>query len=263
MAKKAKQAEQIKTLWETLGVSEDRKPASQTAQPDVAALQALIEQQGRQLAELTGKKDLPMMGPAPDGSRQQITVDPGKTTISMDGMPNREEDPDGYYREYTTRVNAAILAQNRATEQKLTQQFEDQRAADRLWSGFKSAYPKWAEYESLVETVTNRVATDLQNKGVDLQRLIRGSPEKFYAEIEGALKQQYGKLVADAPAAGEGSDEGEEEPFLDPEDPALVEGVGGAGSRQATKGATKPTGEVKPPDMFDDLRAIQKRMGVI
>lgn len=237
------------------------KEEKETASPDVAALQARIEAQDRLIAEMqkgSGARDFPMVASAPQQT-SQAHADPANVKVDLAGLPNRDEDPDGFYREYTTRVNAMAQAQAHAAAQQVREAFERERNADRLWNGFKEAYPKWAPYTSLVETVSNRVANDLQAKGVDLQRLLSGSPERFYQEVEGALKQQYGKLVAEG---GEGEEAEDDDPPLDPTDPTLVADIGGSG-RPAQPGVNKGKPATREPDMLDDLRAIQRRMGVI
>lgn len=230
--------------------------------PDQTALLKQIEEQGAKLKELTEDRtrQFPMVAPTA-ASPQQHTVDPAKVKVDLTGLPNRDDDPDGYYREYTTRVNAAIQAQTEAVSRNLTTQFERERQADRLWNGFKQAYPQWAKYESLVETVTNRTAQDLQNKGVDLQRLMTGNPTLFYKEIEHSLSQQYGKLLEAEGGAGD-EEEGEEE------DTSPMAGFDPARADFSTDGkpAAKGRTDVQPkpePDMFDDLRAVQRRMGII
>jgi hypothetical protein len=230
---------------------------------DVEALRAQIAEQGRLLAEMQsqGQRQYPMVQTTAPAVATTHHVDPAKLTVSTEGLPDRDADPDAYWREYNTRVNASMLAQTKAVRDQLTAQFEQERNAERLWNGFKETYPAWGKYTSLVETVSNRVFTDLENKGVDVRRLIQGQPEKFYSEVDSALRQQYGKLVDDVPAGG-GSEEDEEEEFLDPSDPALVAGVGGAGSGAPSQGAgqrSKPSAE---PDMLSDLKAIQQRMGI-
>jgi hypothetical protein len=83
-----------------------------------------------------------------------------------------------------------------------------------------------------------------------------GSPEKFYEDVAGALKQQYGKLVG-----GDDEEEGDEGQDAEPGDSSRVAGLGSDGTPAKSK---KPgVGQEKGADMFDDLRAIQKRMGLI
>lgn len=236
---------------------------------DNTALLKQIEEQGKQIKELTENRsrDFPMLAPNSSNGQPVVTVDPAKLKVDLAGLPNRDEDPEGYAREYNTRVNAALEAKAEAVRRDLTSQFEQQRAADRLWNGFKQAYPQWAKFESLVETVTNRTAQDLQAKGVDLQRLMTGNPALFYKEIEHSLAQQYGKLIEDGGSNATGGDEDEDDdaPGLESDpmqyDPARAD-FSTDGKPASKTGPTVSQGK-NEPDMFDDLRAIQRRMKII
>jgi len=238
------------------------EPEVKSAPVDVQTLLARIEAQDKQLNELKAARtpEYPMAAPNQQQQQQQHIVDPAKLRVNLDGLPNRLDDPEGYDREYTIRVNAAMAAQTEAVQRQLTAKFERERASERLWSGFKTAHPEWAPYESLVETVANRVTMDLTAKGVDLQRYMLGSPDKFYEDIAGALKQQYGKLVEKANDE-EDDEDVEDESEADPSDSSRVQGLGSDGT-PAAKGK-RSVGQERQPDMFDDLRAIQKRMGII
>ncbi len=258
MAKKKAEAKAASGFFDYLEGVNGTKNEAET-NPDVAALQARIEAQDRLLAELKAgsSRDLPMVVTTAAPTQTHRT-DPASLKVSMDGLPNRDEDPDGFFREYNIRMNAVMEARDAATRAEMMAKVEQERSADRLWNGFKETYPAWGKYTSLVETVSNRVAQDMQNKGVDLPKLLQGNPERFYQEVEGALRQQYGRLIEDTPSGG---DEGEEEDEIDTSDPRLVAGVGGAGS--GTPSAAAKKGPIhKEPDMFDDLKEMQKRMGI-
>lgn len=229
----------------------DKTPV--TSEALLARIDAL-EQQNRALQD---KREYPMMAPA---AAQERRVNPADLQLDLvTNMPDRDVDPEGWAREQQTRIAAFAQSQAQAARQEVEGRFEQRAAADRLWAGFASKYPGWAKYEPLVESVASRLANDAQGRGVDLQRYMFGSPEMFYQDLDTALKASYGKLLEDADE--ELDDEGEE----DEGDviPGVTDGRT-AGINANVETPKRGTGEEKPKsgDMFDDLKAVQRAMGI-
>jgi len=220
------------------------------------ALLARIDALEKQNNALQERREYPMLAPA---APQERRVGPGDMKLDLvTNMPDRDVDPEGWAREQQTRIAAFAQSQAQAARQEVEGRFEQRAAADRLWAGFASKYPGWAKYEPLVETVASRVANDAQGRGVDLQKYMFGSPELFYQDLDTALKASYGKLLEDADEElGDDGDDGEDEGAT-PMDGRT------AGIHANVETPTRGKGEEKTKggDMFDDLKAVQRAMGI-
>lgn len=185
---------------------------------------------------------------------QQATQQLPQVKVDLSGLPNPDEDWEGYNKGLQERINAAQQAAVHQVQTTVTAQFEQRTAIDRLWSGFREKYPEWAAYEPLVESVSRRVVSEAENRGVDLERYLFSTSDLFYGDLEKALKAGYGKLLEEGE---EGEEEGDDQDTREPD--GRTSGLDGPLGAVRHGKSKEPT---KGPSMLDDLAKVQRSMGL-
>lgn len=223
-------------------------PNAPAKEVDTTALLAKIDALEKRLGDAASAPQYPMVNQQVQQQQQHVT--PADVRVDLKDMPDPATDMEAYNSELAKRVNTAVQAQTQAVGTRLTQQFEQRTATDRLWNGFREKHPEWAKYEPLVETVAKRVVSDADAKGVDLQKYMFSQPDLFYSDLDKALSASYGKLLDDA----------EEEEGDEGDDNNRTSGLAGQPGVSAGKG--KGAGEPKGGSMLDDLAKVQRSMGL-
>ena len=156
------------------------------------------------------------------------------------------------------RINAALDATRAYERQQAEAQRKQAEQVNSLWEGFSKAYPDWAPFEDLVETVSSKVAAKAKEAGMDMNRYFGASRDLFFADVAKEMHTKFGKLV-------EPDDEGPLTPASrakpsENDDDGRTAGIfGGQESGGKASAGNKPEGGA---DMLGDLQAIQRKMGI-
>ena len=282
MAKEKKvAAEPAETdILDVLGIGGDPgssgKPAEKAAgkEPDesdrIATLLTTIEGLTGRVDQMQGDFMRLATGGAPVITTPEA---PKMTEITLEGLPDQADDPEGFAKGLNSRVNETLKANMAA----LTAHQASEQAAvgaatargDRLWEDFQESYFEKLEADlpdtitdvtPYVETAAKAVAAravrgiaDPVQKARMLDSLMYGTPTRF---MEDVFKETERVLAPLRPAAGEG--EGEKGPT--PEEMAAAHRTGGIEG-----GAAGPKGKGAPGEeqttLVQDIEKIQLATG--
>jgi hypothetical protein len=113
-----------------------------------------------------------------------------------------------------------------------------------LWNDFKSQYPDIAEDERKVKFLAGEVMAAAESRGLDREAYMYGG--QFLKDLVAEYKKEFG--------------EEDEEDDL-PEDGRTAGIFGGQESGNAASSGRKDPRQSERPDMFTDLKTIQKKSG--
>jgi len=205
------------------------------------------------------------MAPAAAPQAPQHHIDPAKLTLDLKDLPDAVDKPADFQAELARRINAVVETRVHAVKQEVSEGQDQAAAADRLWSGFSTAHPEWADYPQLVGVVAKQVVEDATSRGIDPQKYVLGNPELYFEDVNKALRAKYGALAK----GEEDVDEEGEAPGLTPsqrEAPDADEDAGRTGGifgGAESGGRPSQGGTARPGDMMKDLMAVQARMGLV
>jgi hypothetical protein len=242
----------------SLGGEPNPQPQDAAQGPDTAELLRRLDALEQQNTELRRTALLSAEPPL----REAAIVDPAKAVLDLKGLPDPVDKPTEYNTELATRINAVVDQRVHAVQQGQQSAVEQAAAADRLWQGFVTKHPEWADYPDLVGTVAKNVVDDATKRGIDPQKYLFVTSDLYFDDVAKVLDEKYGALVEDAdePAGQEPAQRAQttgQEPG--PDRTAGIWGGPESGNRPSS-GAAPQAG---PGDMFKDLTDVQKRMGLL
>jgi hypothetical protein len=164
--------------------------------------------------------------------------------VSYDNMPDPVDDPKAYAVELQKRMDAHYaLKADHEKAQRDAQAAKQQKVAG-LWSGFNAYAPEFAKDQSRVEFAATKLAEEMQSRGVDVERYMFTTQDKFFADLKAKMETIFGK------AAGDGEDEDGEE------DAGRTGGTFG-GSVSSPKGSVRDK-EPTTSNMVEELQRMQR-----
>lgn len=207
----------------------------------------------------------------PQGNRSQVTDQPMFVDPMTVKLPDPALDPDGF--------DAATARRNELRDQNRTSkaEFESRRKREQddkvedLWANFSSKFEDYAGDREKIDFVSIKLAKAAQRRGIDVERYMFVTQDKFMQDIVSEYNKVFGEPVVDDNRDEDREDtrrsasrrdarstprrrNREEDVYED-----RTRGVfgGNEGGGRARSGKDAETG----PTMIDDLYAIQKGSG--
>ncbi len=239
----------------------------------ITALLGSVEKLTGQVSQMQGDFTRALTG----GAQAIPTPEaPQLKAITMDGLPNMEEDPEGFAKQLNTRMtetlqaNMTALSAHQAAEQAATA--ATGARGDQLWSDFQDTYfdkleanlpDTVSDVTPYVETAAKAVAVravrgiaDPAQKARVLDNLMYGTPQRFMEDVFTEVS-----LVLDPLRTPVGEGEGGDGPSPSADDPGAhrTGGItGGPGGRPAPEG---PDAGAEGGTMIADIQEIQRATG--
>lgn len=264
MPRKAQKKDELAELFALPGQDEAlrREAASddvdkKTEEPWRSEIGAIRTEMSQALGALTAA--LQRSAPAPVQAPAQ--TEPLKLDINLNGLPNPQEDLDGFMKEYAKRTAEAVTSYNAALTEDLTAEAQAQvrqnAEFNRVWMEFKSANPAIAAVPPLVEQATRNTRARLQARGLDPDKFMFESTAEFNELVAGEARGIISSAAKDMGLTAS--------PDVDNDEPAGGGDVDRSGGIPGgnTFGASRKTAEKQLPSMIDDLKAEQKRLGIV
>lgn len=175
-------------------------------------------------------------------------------TINFDGLPDPATDKDGYLKGVSERLNKAVqgAAEQAATRanDEARRQADQQAKINGLWSDFQDRFTDLKDYDELVNIGASRVAGRLRAKNLDVGQYVDTNRDQFLEDVATEVRKslkKYGVQAGQATDADDG-DEGR----------TAVLPAGGQGTSRGTKKA----GGEKPALFTNEIKQIQKELGL-
>lgn len=250
-----------------LGLGPERKNDAASADAErFARLEAQIAEISAQNKALTEQNSALLSSTVRNTVPVNQSEPPKAPALDLSGLPDPMTDLEGYTKAMTERVNAFVSAREQALvtniERNLTtqnaQQADLEGKADALWTAFDTKYGEKGWDSDLVEFAAAKVAQQAQAKGIDVQRYMFTTTDKYVDDVA-----KYLETIA-PPKAGEGEGEGEPpDPNADPRSANPFENGRTAGVFGGTESGGKPAkGKDEPAtDLVTDLQNVQRAMG--
>lgn len=244
--KKAKPAAAPADPWTSMfdlpDQKEDKAPevAAKTEPVDVGQLMRrldLLEQDNRSLRDSA-------LRPAPKAETQL----PAIPDLSLDGMPDPSVDANAYAKELAKRIETRAALQREADKRTSDAEAAKGQRANNLWETFQELHPDIAADPKRVKFIAAEVVNQARTRGLDADAYM-ANPTIFIKDVV----EEYNKVFGE-------EDEADGEPDID--DNGRTAGVlgGQESGGKPSSGRTDPRTDTRP-DMFEDLKVMQKKSG--
>lgn len=184
--------------------------------------------------------------------------------LDLAGLPDPVVDKDAYAAEIARRTIAfqndmATFNQKRADAAK-PQQLGD---PDALWEDFTEQFPDYTDNEDRIRFATSQVVGRLAKRGIDVQKLMYGQPDRFFKEITDFYDKTFGSPTT------ESDDDDKPEPRertarrqRSDDEPDGDDGRDDVfGGSDAPAGGERRAEQPKPGDFIKDLHDLQRKSG--
>lgn len=236
------------TAVEAEGEGGEKKPVA-AKQEDVDSLKAQIAELKRQSNDQLAAVLQTLRPQVGQGDKSAAVP-----TINFDGLPDPATDKDGYLKGVSDRLNKAVQG---AAEQAATRANDEaRRLADQqakvngLWTDFQDRFTDLKEYDELVNIGASRVAGRLRAKNLDVSQYIDTNRDQFLEDVAVEVRKSLKKFGVQP---GQTSED-------DPDDTGRT-AVLPAGGQGTSRGAKKTGGE-KPALFTNEIKQIQKELGL-
>lgn len=176
-------------------------------------------------------------------------------SIDFEGLPDPTVDREGFLKGATQRMQTAVAgAATKVLEDARQAAARQTASADKvngLWAEFQEKYEDLGEYTDLVQVAAERTARKLQSRGLNVETYIDTNRDGFLEEIASDVRKTVNKIKGldeNGNSISEDDDEGR----------AVVQG----GSAGGTSRGTKKPGSEKPSLFVNELKSIQKELGI-
>lgn len=222
--------------------AEKAKPAEPTVAELLAKIEVMNTRMDRREQELISSIQTPVAIPA-----APVVVAP----IDYSKLPDPVVDAAGFAAGLTAMVQAQFDARmaNENTSRQVAQTREQKLT--NLWEDFSNAYPEIAGDTENMELIAMKVSNKAKRQGIDLDRYMFGTPQKFMDDMAKSYEQVFGDATGDpepTPRKRVAADTDE------PNRTSVFGGIesGGRPSNPVTAGVT---------DMIKDMHLIQQKSG--
>ena len=176
-------------------------------------------------------------------------------SIDFEGLPDPTVDREGFLKGATQRMQTAVAgAASKVIEdarQVAARQTANADKINGLWAEFQEKYEDLGEFTDLVQVAAERTARKLQSRGLNVETYIDTNRDGFLEDIATDVRKTVNKIKGlDENGNTQGGD--------DDEGRAVVAGGNSGGTSRGTK---KPGGE-KPSLFVNELKSIQKELGI-
>lgn len=184
-------------------------------------------------------------------SQPQMHNAPPAPTLDLSNMPDPTLDPEAYARETIMRQQKFNESQRAVQEYNAQQQQVEQRRLNALWEQFQEAHPGYDNIEQ-IEFVTRKVVQRAADRGLDVNKYMYANSAGFMNDVV----HEYDKIFGQ-PANDDDDDDNDVSGTIEAADDRSAGIFGGMESG----GKPAQGGKDKPGDMFDDIKAFQKKTG--
>ena len=246
----------------------------------LAALEKQLEDLRNQLSA-TERANMALLSTSPSLNEPQA---PQLINIDTIKLPDPALQPDEYATAVQRRTEAQFENNRRKQEFEQSQQAQIKEKADRLWDAFTEKYPGIAEDKARIEFVAARVASAAKARGIDVQRYMFGTQDKYIADVAAEYEKIFGPVERDD--VGDDTNDydwQEDEDYVD-EEPrprqrrqaqrqapaprsrrrqraARADRTGGIFGGYESGHRPSRVAEEDGPDMIDDLHNLQRKTG--
>lgn len=221
----------------------------------VAAKQEDVDSLKSQIAELKRQSNDQLAAVLQTLRPQVGATEPVKVpSINFDGLPDPAIDKESYLKGVSERLNKAVQgaaeqAATRANDEarRLTEQ---QAKVNGLWTDFQDRFTDLKEYDELVNIGASRVASHLRAKNLDVSQYIDTNRDQFLEDVATEVRKSLKKYGVQAGQATDTDDDDDGRTAILP--------AGG----QGTSRGTKKSGGEKPALFTNEIKQIQKELGL-
>lgn len=225
------------------------------------ALQDQLEESQRsQMALLTN----------PQTFRSQTTE---QVTFKPKDLPDQSIDPDGFARTVSENTRAEFEANQRQRQLDADRNNDIKEKVDGLWEDFSEAYPELSEDQDKVEFVAAKVVKRAKRKGIDPEKYMFVTQERFINDVAKEFEKTFGKVESedldeedaprsrrasarDVPARNTRRRSREE----DDDGGDRTAGIFGGNESGGRPGRSKSNTD-EGPSMIDDMQLLQRKTG--
>ncbi len=207
--------------------------------------------------------------------KSQVTDTFVETKPESVALPDPALDPDGYDRAIGQRNQIRADNDRRRNEAAATKQREVSEKVEDLWTTFAERYPDMAEDKEKIDFVSTQVAKAAQRKGLDVERYMFLTQDKFLDDVAKKFIDVFGDPV-------ENDDETEDyddtprrrraaapaRPRRQPnrrnreeEDDNRTGGIFGGNESGGRPSRSRDIDEETGPSMIDDIQNLQRKTG--
>lgn len=201
----------------------------------ISQMQKQLDQQERD--------NLALLSTPNGGSQNQQREAP---KLDLTNLPNPIDDPEGYAKEMNVRYEKGLKDQSQYLQETQNASRQQDGKVNELWDNFSERYPQYADDPDKVEFAALKVAKAAQRRGVDLNRYMFQTQEKYMRDVA----QEFEKSFGTKEEADDGDDEADA-----PADRSIGIMPGGKGPTRAAE----PKG--KKGDLISDLHELQIKTG--
>lgn len=191
-------------------------------------------------------------------------------------LPDPALDPDGYDRATGERNRIRWENQQRKADFDNRQRQSVQEKVDNLWEAFGDKYPDMVKDKERVEFVSTQVAKDAQRRGIDVERYMFLTQDKFLDDVARKFVSVFGEPEGEDDRDDfEDNQSGRRTPASSTsrrrasnrrreEDDDMVSRTGGIFGGNESGGRPsrgRDADEEQGPSMIDDIQALQRKTG--
>lgn len=164
----------------------DNERKEDNSQPNVADLLKQIAEMKQELDSI-GNTNNALLTAAPQVLEPEVPK-----AINFDGLPDPVVDPKGYAEGLEQRITARQNQQRDYENQQNRVQQTRKEKFDTLWSDFSDKYADIAADQKGLEFAAQQVANEARSRGVDLDRYMFGSRDRFMAAVAKEYEEVFG-----------------------------------------------------------------------
>lgn len=256
MAKRSKLSnadEILRTMYPDLRTSDDDETEDKTAKggggsDDIAALKEQIARLEGQISSAASRST------PPPASRQETP--PQAPTIDYSKAPDPIQEPAAYAKFVRDATQATIDYEKQAYQYQQRQASNKNNRTAELWNTFSESYKDYASNEERVEVAASRVLAKAAAKGIDTDKYMYESSDKFMKDVTAEIDRLFGK-----PQSGKSGD-GDDDDDDDDDDRSTGLPGGATGGTDGPRGGSQKAPPSKYGELGSELKAWQQKVGI-
>lgn len=168
---------------------EGKKEDDEQEDAEKVELKKKVEQQDKRFDEI--------MDAMLRNQQPQQQVEPQDQFREME-VPSPIDDPDGFAK--AVQHNADMRVKRELANAEARQR--ETENSSKIWNQFQSKYPELAKHEDVVEVVSQKIAKDMQEAGIDFKRYVATDPNRFFDKVA----ERMNNLIASFSGGGTAAD---------------------------------------------------------
>lgn len=254
-------------IFQALGIENPDAKGQKAAKAASDASDVTVETLRRQIADLNEtvrrQNDAQMALLAAPAVVRDDTRDTNAPLIDLKGLPDPLTDADGYNAALSERISGAIANGIALNANAGAAHANAASRADQLFEDFTEKFDAYSEFPDRVQFAAEKVAARAQARGLDVQKYMFATPDRFFADVVREYDGTFGKPEDEGDTGVDETDEGAD--VVGQRQP-LEADESDDGRSASIFGGQNPTGGKKtatqqPSDMIKDMQDLQRASG--